>query len=160
MLKGVTAVMPGYAGGETVDPTYEEVCNGTTGHAEVIKIDYDPSIAKLSDILTVFFASHDPTTLNRQGADVGTQYRSIILYSNDAQKKEAEKIIQEINASSKDGGAVVTEVVPLTKFYPAESYHQNYFEQNPDKAYCQIVINPKVTKVQEKFAQLLKDNQI
>lgn len=157
-LKGVLSVAPGYAGGTMANPTYEAICTGTTGHAEVIRIEYDPSVIALRDILTVFFATHDPTTLNRQGNDVGTQYRSTIFYTNDNQKQEAEQMIREIDASSKDGGPVVTEVKPLDIFYPAEEYHKNYFERNPDKAYCQIVINPKVEKVQKEFAQLLKKN--
>ena len=156
MLEGVTKVEPGYSGGQTENPTYEQICTGTTGHAEVIKIDYDPSKIKLEDLFTVFFATHDPTTLNRQGADVGTQYRSAIFYSTPEQKAAAEKFIAELSASSKDGGPIVTEVSPLGKFWPAEDYHTNYFEQHPEQAYCQVVINPKVEKVQAKFAELLK----
>ncbi len=158
-LKGVVSVLPGYANGNASagrTPTYEEVCTGKTGFAEVIKIEYDPSILKLRDILTVFFASHDPTTLNRQGNDVGTQYRSGVFYTNDEQKNETQKIITEIESSSKEGGRVVTEVVPLDAFYPAEEYHRDYFERNPDKAYCQIIINPKLEKIQKEFAALLK----
>lgn len=156
-LKGVESVMPGYAGGSVPTPTYEQVCSGTTGHAEVIKIDYDPSQVKLRDLFTVFFATHDPTTPNRQGNDVGTQYRSIILYTNDTQKTEAEKFIKEIDTSA-TGNPVVTEIVPLEVFYPAEDYHRDYFARNPDRAYCQVVINPKLEKVQKQFAELLKSN--
>jgi len=159
MLKGVISVEPGYAGGTTDDPTYERVCTGTTGHAEVIKIDYDPAKIRMADLLTVFFATHDPTTLNRQGNDAGTEYRSAVFYTTEGQRAETEKIIDEINASNTEGGAVVTEVAPLKKFYPAESYHKDYFAKNPERAYCQIVINPKVEKVQAKFAELLKRNQ-
>ncbi len=155
MMKGVKSVEPGYAGGIDPNPTYDEVCTGTTGHAEVVKIEYDPNVAALRNILTVFFASHDPTTLNRQGNDIGTQYRSVIFYENEGQKKEAEKIISEIDASSPLGGKVVTEVKSLDKFYPAEDYHKDYFERNPDRAYCQLVINPKLEKVQKEFADLL-----
>ncbi len=156
MLKGVQSVEPGYAGGATENPTYEQVCTGTTGHAEVIKIDYDPAQIKVEDLMTVFFATHDPSQLNRQGNDVGTQYRSAIFYTTDAQKTAAEKMIADIDASSTEGGKVVTEVTPLTKFWPAENYHKDYFAQHPEQAYCQIVINPKVEKVQKKFAELLK----
>ena len=150
------AVEPGYAGGTVPNPSYEAVCTGKTGHAEVIKIDYDPSQVKLRDLMTVFFATHDPSTLNRQGADVGTQYRSAIFYTTPEQKAEAETMISEIDASTTEGGKVVTEVTPLDTFYPAEDYHKNYFASHPDQAYCQIVINPKVEKVQKQFAELLK----
>lgn len=159
MLKGVHSVEPGYAGGSTPNPTYEQICTGTTGHAEVIKIDYDPAVIQLSDLLTVFFATHDPSTLNRQGNDVGTQYRSLIFYTTSEQKAESEKCIAELEASSTEGDPIVTEVVPLEKFYPAEEYHKEYFARNPEKGYCQIVINPKVEKVQAKFAALLKNNK-
>ncbi len=176
MLKGVISVEPGYAGGTVPNPTYEQICTGTTGHAEVIKIEYDPTLIAVRDLLTVFFATHDPTTLNRQGADVGTQYRSAIFYTTPEQKEEAEKMIREINTEpgenlesphpdpllSKERGnteQVVTEVTPLDVFYPAEEYHKDYFARNPEKAYCQIVINPKVAKVQAKFAELLKKNE-
>lgn len=156
MLEGVLHVEPGYAGGTTENPTYEQVSTGKTGHAEVIKIDYDPARIKLGDLFTVFFATHDPTTLNRQGADVGTQYRSAIFYSTPEQKEAAEKFIAELSASSTEGGPIVTEVAPLAKFYPAENYHKDYFANHPEQAYCQVVINPKVEKVQAKFAELLK----
>jgi peptide-methionine (S)-S-oxide reductase len=156
MLKGVVSVEPGYAGGQAENPTYEQICTGTTGHAEVIKIEYDPSIIDLRDLFTVFFATHDPTTLNRQGNDVGTQYRSVIFYSTPEQKAAAEKFVAELSASSTEGGPIVTEVSPLEKFYPAEDYHKDYFAKNPERAYCSIVINPKVEKVQAKFAELLK----
>ena len=156
MLKGVESVTSGYAGGTTVNPTYQQVCSGTTGHAEAIQIEYDPELVSYKDLLTIFFASHDATQLNRQGADVGTQYRSIVLYTNTEQKTEAEDFIQELNASSSEGDPIVTEVVPLTVFYPAEDYHQNYYAQNANQGYCQIVIAPKLQKVQEKYAELLK----
>ena len=157
MLKGVIAVEPGYAGGTTVNPTYEQVSSGRTGHAEVIHIEYDPSLVKYETLLTVFFATHDPTTLNRQGNDVGTQYRSIVLYSDEEQKAAAEKMIADINASSREGAPVVTTVEPLGAFYVAEDYHKNYFATHKDEPYCQIVINPKVAKVKKQFAELLKD---
>ncbi|KKT81925.1 MAG: hypothetical protein UW79_C0013G0052 [Candidatus Yanofskybacteria bacterium GW2011_GWA2_44_9] len=138
-LKGVVSVMPGYAGGSTPNPTYESVCGGKTGHAEVIKIEFDPEIISYEDLLTVFFAVHDPTTLNRQGNDVGTQYRSIILYTDEQQKIQAENVVSEL---SKEGDRVVTEIKPLEKFHPAEDYHKDYYAKNPDQAYCRLVINP------------------
>ena len=155
MLKGVVSVMPGYAGGTTPNPTYESVCSGKTGHAEVIKIDYQPSTINLKTLLTVFFATHDPTTPNRQGNDIGTQYRSAIFYTTEAQKTDALAFINEINNSNGAGKPAVTEVKPLTTFFPAENYHQNYFANNPGNPYCEVVINPKLKKVQEKFAKLL-----
>ena len=155
MLKGVISVMPGYAGGTTPNPTYESVCSGKTGDAEVIKIDYQPSAIKLMTLLTVFFATHDPSTLNRQGNDVGTQYRSAIFYTTEAQKTDVLAFINEINNSNSAGKPAVTEVKPLEKFFPAENCHQNYFANNPGNPYCEVVINPKLKKVQEKFAELL-----
>jgi len=156
MLKGVVSVMPGYAGGETLNPTYQSVSSGETGHAEVTKIEYDADLISFSDLLTVFFATHDPTTPNRQGNDVGTQYRSIILFSNEEQKGEAEKFIGELR---EDGEKIVTEVKKLDKFYPAEDYHRNYFENNPNQPYCQLIIEPKIEKLKEKFYDLLKSNE-
>ncbi len=156
MLKGVQSVTSGYAGGHTEHPTYMEVCSGKTGHAEVIKIDYDPAQVSYDTLLTIFFASHDATQLNRQGADVGTQYRSIILYTTEAQKAEAWKFITDLNNSTSEGDPVVTQIEPLTVFYPAEDYHQDYFANNSIQPYCQIVIAPKLQKVQEKYAELLK----
>lgn len=158
MLRGVNQVEPGYAGGQSSHPTYEAVCEGGTGHAEVIKIDYDPSQIAFRDLLTVFFASHDPTTLNRQGNDIGTQYRSIILYTTEGQKTEAEKFIAELNNSHPDGAPITTELKPLVQFFPAEDYHHDYYAQNQRQGYCQIVINPKLEKVQKQFAELLKSN--
>ena len=158
-LKGVISVTPGYSGGSIAYPTYEQVSSGTTGHAEVTRIEYDSTRVSYHDLLTVFFATHDPTTLNRQGNDVGTQYRSAIFYTNDEQKQTAEVFIKELNESDPGGHPVVTEVTPFEVFYEAEEYHRNYFLNNPDKAYCQIVINPKVQKVQKKFAELLKENE-
>ena len=160
MLKGVLKVESGYAGGSTsspqVVPTYEQVSTGTTGHAEVIRVTYDPAIISYEDLLTVFFGSHDPTTQNRQGADVGEQYRSVILYETEEEKAIAEKIAQEIQESLKDGTRVVTQVIPLGKFFPAESYHQNYFKENASAPYCQIVIEPKIEKVKRRFAELVR----
>ena len=157
MLKGVHSVLPGYAGGETKNPTYMQICNGNTGHAEVIKIEYDPELVTFENLLTVFFASHDPSTVNRQGNDVGTQYRSIILFTTEDQKGRALKFISELNASSKEGKPIVTEVVPLDIFYPAENYHHDYYSRNADRPYCEVIINPKLQKVQEKFADLLQN---
>ena len=154
-LKGVVSVMPGYSGGQTTNPTYYSVCGGDTGHAEATKVEYDPTQVKFRDLLTVFFATHDPTTLNCQGNDVGTEYRSAIFYTTPEQKIEAENFIRELDASTTLGDPVVTEVTPLSIFYPAETEHQDYFTKNPDRAYCQIVVAPKVAKVQEKFAELL-----
>ena len=153
MIKGIVSTAPGYAGGDTPNPTYAAVCNGTTGHAEVVRVEFDPAIISFDEILTVFFSSHDPTTLNRQGHDSGTQYRSTILYTSDEQKLAAEKYIADLK---KDGLNVVTTVEPLTTFYEAEDYHHDYFARNPDQAYCTAVINPKLKKVREKLAMLLE----
>jgi peptide-methionine (S)-S-oxide reductase len=156
MLKGVQSVTPGYTGGTVANPTYEQVCSGETGHAEAVLITYDSSLVKFEDLLTVFFGTHDPTTPNRQGADVGTQYRSSIFYSTPEQKEASENFIKELN--SRQGGApIITEVSELKKFYPAEDYHKDYFSNHKFAPYCQVVINPKLEKVQEKFASLLKD---
>jgi peptide-methionine (S)-S-oxide reductase len=160
MMKGVISVEPGYAGGFTENPTYEAVCSGSTGHAEVVKLEYDPSVRPYRDLLTVFFGSHDPTTKNRQGNDVGTQYRSVVFYSTDAQKKEAEQFIRELNNASHDGAPMVTEVVPLDRFWPAENYHKDYFAKNPQNPYCQLIINPKLEKVQKEFAELLSKESV
>lgn len=156
-IKGVQAVTPGYAGGSTSNPTYEEVSTGATGHAEVILIEYDPAVVPFSRLLEVFFASHDPTTLNRQGADVGTQYRSIILCETEAQKEESENAIKELERNKAYQKPIVTEVVMLTKFYPAEEYHKKYYERHPNEGYSQAVIAPKVEKVKEKFRGLLME---
>lgn len=155
MLKGVTKVEPGYAGGDTDAPTYEEVSSGTTGHAEVIRITYDPALVPYEDLLTVFFGSHDPTTLNRQGADVGTQYRSVIFYADETEKVVAEKYIQDLQSSEEDSEPIVTEVVPLVHFFPAEDYHQNYFKNNSKAPYCMLIIEPKLETVRARFAQLV-----
>ncbi len=157
-LRGVISVMPGYAGGHTKAPNYESVLTGTTGHAEVIKVEFDPKQISFRDILTVYFGTHDPTTPNRQGFDVGTQYRSIIMYTTDKQKKEAEVLIKEINNSNSLGAPVVTEVKPLEGFYPAETYHQKYYQNNTDQPYCQVIINPKLQKLKEKFSKLVREN--
>jgi peptide-methionine (S)-S-oxide reductase len=153
-LNGVDHVESGYTGGTIINPTYEQVCEGTTGHAEVIKIWYDPAVITFPELLEVFFKTHDPTTLNRQGADVGTQYRSAIFYSNEEEKKISEEIISDLNASGYYADKIVTTLEPLKEYYPAENYHQNYFnrvgDQNP---YCQMVVKPKL----EKFEKIFKD---
>lgn len=159
MLKGVRSVTPGYAGGEKESATYEKVSEGGTKHAETVEIKFDPEQIKFKDLLTVHFGSHDPTTLNRQGADVGTQYRSVIFYSNPRQKNETEEFIKELNAGSMDGTPIVTEIAPLTNFYEAENYHKDYYDRNKNQGYCQIIINPKLLKVQKNFADLLKTNK-
>jgi peptide-methionine (S)-S-oxide reductase len=155
-LKGVESVVSGYAGGDVPNPSYEQVCGGRTGHAEVVQIAFDPNVISFRDLLDVFFTIHDPTTKDRQGADVGPQYRSIILYHGPEQKAEAECALADLGEKGIWRNPVVTEVVPLEKFYPAESYHQDYFEQNPRQRYCQIVIAPKVAKFRKEFLAKLK----
>jgi len=154
-LRGVLAVMPGYCGGILPNPTYEAVCSGRTGHAEAVRIEFDPAQVSYRDLLTVFFATHDPTTLNRQGNDVGTQYRSAIFYTTEEQKRAAEAFIQELNAAREFPNPVVTELKPLEKFYEAEDYHREYYRRNSYQPYCQIVIAPKLSKLREKFQALL-----
>lgn len=151
MLPGVKSVASGYAGGTTENPTYKDVCGGQTGHAEVIQIEFDPRQISYDRILETFWQAHDPTTLNRQGADTGTQYRSIILYNSEAQKIAAEK--SKAEAQKHLSRAIVTEIVPLKKFYKAEGYHQNYFRSNPDQPYCRAVILPKVEKFEKKLEE-------
>lgn len=155
-LEGVASVTSGYAGGHTSNPTYRRVCSGTTGHAEVVQIEYDPAVISYRDLLEVFFTIHDPTTKNRQGADVGPQYRSIILYHDDAQRAAAEALIQELEAENVFDDSIVTEVEPLETFYPAEEHHQDYYEKNSTQPYCQAVITPKVNKLRRKHADRLK----
>jgi len=155
-LRGVKSVISGYADGELADPSYEQICTGTTGHAEVIQITFDADIISFHTLLDVFFALHDPTTLNRQGADVGTQYRSIILYHSESQFSEAEQFIAALNASGKWPDPVVTELKPLDIFYEAEKYHQNYFQLNPTNRYCQVVISPKLAKLEHEYPSFLK----
>jgi peptide-methionine (S)-S-oxide reductase len=155
-LRGVDRVESGYAGGHVENPSYRAVCTGKTGHAEVVQVDFDPQDITYRDLLDVFFATHDPTTLNRQGHDVGSQYRSAIFYHNDAQRQEAEQVIRELTEQDVFDDPIVTEVVPLTKFYPAEDYHREYYDRNPEQAYCQVVISPKVSKLRQKYAEKLK----
>jgi peptide-methionine (S)-S-oxide reductase len=155
-LKGVERVVSGYAGGQTPNPTYEQVCGGRTGHAEVVQITYDPKVVSYRDLLDVFFTIHDPTTPNRQGADVGPQYRSIILYHNPEQKEDADRAILDQATNGVWDAPIVTEVAPLEVFYPGEEGHQDYFELNPRQRYCQIVIAPKVAKFRKQFLERLK----
>ena len=155
-LNGVEQVISGYSGGAVESPSYREVSTGTTGHAEVVQISFDPEKISYEDILKVFFTIHDPTTLNRQGADVGTQYRSAIYYDNNSQKNAAETVIQELEKNNVWDNPIVTEVAPFQKFYPAEDYHQDYYEQNSDEPYCRIVIEPKVAKLRKYFMDKLK----
>ena len=155
-IKGVAGVESGYAGGRTVNPSYREVCNGDTGHAEVTQIHFDPNIVSYRDLLNVFFAIHDPTSLNRQGADVGTQYRSAIFYHDDEQKRIAEALIKDLNSQKIWDNPIVTDVSALEKFYMAEDYHQEYFARNPYQPYCQAVVAPKVAKFRKHFLEMLK----
>lgn len=155
-LKGVSSVTSGYSGGEVINPSYKEICTGTTGHAEVIEVEYDSDMISFTELLEVFFATHDPTTLNRQGADVGTQYRSVIFYHNEQQRTIAEEIIHQLNNELVFGKKVVTELSPWKNFFSAEVYHQDYFENNPAQGYCQIVIAPKVDKFRKIFKDKLK----
>lgn len=158
-INGVHSVESGYSGGHVANPTYYQVCDGNTGHAEVVQVHFDPSIVSYRDLLNVFFAIHDPTTLNRQGADVGTQYRSAIFYHDEEQKKIAEDLIKELNAMDMWKGTIVTEVTKFDKFYIAEDYHQEYFVHNRFQPYCQAVISPKVSKFRQHFLEMLKKKQ-
>ena len=155
-LKGVDSVESGYMGGRTADPTYEEVCSGETGHAEVTQLTFDPKQVSFKEILEVFFVIHDPTTLNRQGNDVGTQYRSAIFYHSPEQKATAQQVIANLDAAKIYEDPIVTEVVPASKFYMAEDYHQEYFRRNPAQPYCALVVRPKVAKFRKHFLEKLK----
>ncbi|MGW8317018.1 MAG: peptide-methionine (S)-S-oxide reductase MsrA [Bacteroidales bacterium] len=157
-VAGVHSVTSGYSGGHVENPDYKQVSTGLTGHAEVVQIKYDPDIVSFYELLEIFFKTHDPTTLNRQGADVGTQYRSIILYHSEAQKKQAEEIIADLDATGVYDRPIVTQVVPFEKFYKAEDYHQEYFENNPNQGYCRLVIQPKVEKFEKVFKERLKSD--
>jgi peptide-methionine (S)-S-oxide reductase len=158
-LNGVESVTPGYTGGQTDNPTYEEVSTGETGHAEAIQIEFDPQIVSYETLLEVFWQLHDPTTLNQQGADHGTQYRSAIFYHNDKQKELAEKSLEQIARSGMYSDPIVTEIVPFEKFYPAEEEHRNFYENNPNQPYCRVVIDPKITKLFKKFDSLIKEEE-
>jgi len=156
-IKGVTSVTSGYLGGEVPNPTYKDICTGLTGHAEAVEVEFDPAVVPYEKLLEVFFATHDPTTKNRQGADVGTQYRSGIFYHDDEQQRIAAEVIQRLDAAGAFPGKIVTEVTKATTFYPAEDYHQDYFANNPGQGYCRAVVLPKVDKVRKVFKDLLKD---
>ena len=158
-MKGIATATSGYAGGHVANPSYEEVCGKRTGHAEIVQVSYDPTIVSFRDLLRVFFAIHDPTTKDRQGADVGPQYRSIILTHDATQDAIAREVIAELTAARLWGNPIVTEIVPLTQFWPAEPEHHNYFARNPWSGYCQAVVAPKVVKFRKNFADLLKSNQ-
>lgn len=155
-LRGVERVVSGYIGGHLPNPKYEHVCSGRTGHAEVVQITFDPDAISFDDLLDVFFAIHDPTTLNRQGADVGTQYRSAIFPHSPQQEQQARQKIAALDAAGIWPNPIVTTIEPLTEFYPAEAYHQGYYEANPQQGYCQVVINPKLAKLRQKFADRLR----
>lgn len=153
-LRGVSRVVSGYSGGTVLNPTYRQVCDGNTGHAEVVQIEYDPTVIDFRTLLEVFFVTHDPTTLNRQGADVGTQYRSVIFYHDADQERIAQEVIADLTTAGAFSRPIVTEVARLTNYFPAEDYHQNYYANHPEVGYCQMVIAPKLSKFREKFATL------
>ncbi|OGK28206.1 peptide-methionine (S)-S-oxide reductase [Candidatus Roizmanbacteria bacterium RIFCSPHIGHO2_02_FULL_39_9] len=155
-LKGVEKVVSGYAGGKTANPNYYELHENNTGHAECIQITFDPSIISYETLLEIFFLTHNPTTLNKQGYDVGTEYRSVIFYHNEEQEKSAEKIKKKIDDEKIYDNPIVTEIVPYTAFYPAEEFHQDFYKRNQDSPYCEVIINPKLSKFRERFSQLLK----
>ena len=155
-VDGIEKMVSGYTGGKTINPSYSEVCSGATGHAEAVQLTFDPGRISFEQILRIFFNMHDPTTLNRQGSDVGTQYRSAIFYHNEEQKVVAEQVIQKLSSENVWDAPIVTEVVPLNKFYPAEDYHQKYFEENPEQAYCKMVIAPKLAKFRKRYLKKVK----
>lgn len=153
MLKGVESVISGYSGGHKANPTYEEVCTGDTGHAEVVQIAYDPAVISYKQLMEVFLFLHDPTQLNRQGNDIGTQYRSVVFYNSEEQKKETEEALKESEAKQQWNGKYVTQVVPFEKFWPAEAYHQGYYKENPNQPYCSAVVGPKIQKFKKYFGE-------
>ena len=155
-LKGVERAVPGYSGGKTADPTYEAICTGNTGYAEAVQVTFNPAVISFKDLLEIFFSMHDPTTLNRQGADVGTQYRSAIFYHRQEQKEIAEQVIKELEAAKVWDAPIVTEIKPFKHFYPAEEYHRDYFQRNRQQPYCQVTIAPKVSKLRQRYADRLK----
>jgi peptide-methionine (S)-S-oxide reductase len=157
-LKGVEKVDPGYSGGKVSNPTYEQVCTDSTGHAEAIQVTFEPKVISYKDLLKVFFSVHDPTTLNRQGNDVGTQYRSVIFYHDQKQRETAEQVMKEVSEEKIWGKPIVTELVPFATFYPAEEYHKDYFKRNPYQGYCQVVIAPKVAKFRKHYVDMLKES--
>lgn len=156
-LKGVARVVSGYSGGRTKNPTYDDICSGTTGHAEVIQVTYDPQVVSYDDLLEVFWKTHDPTTLNRQGNDVGTQYRSVVFFHDDEQRRLAVYYKERLDAAGAFRAKIVTEISPLAEFYPAENYHQNYFQDNARQPYCSFVIRPKLEKLRQAFAEKLRE---
>lgn len=156
-LRGVRSVTSGYAGGHVEDPTYRQVCGGATGHAEVVRVEFDPAVLSYRRLLEVFFATHDPTTPDRQGADRGPQYRSIILYETEAQRETAESVVAALEDEGVFGAPIVTAIEPLEAFYPAEDYHQEYYRNNPTQGYCRVVIDPKLSKLRAGFADLLEE---
>lgn len=158
-IRGVVVVESGYAGGELVSPTYEQVCTGTTGHAEVVQVTFNPDIVSFKEILEIFFTAHDSTTLNRQGADVGTQYRSVIFYHNKKQKLIAEQLITELDVTKVWDSPIVTQIEPFKQFYKAEEYHSRYFVRHPESGYCRVVIAPKIAKLRKKYREKLKKRQ-
>lgn len=155
-IEGVESVVSGYTGGTTANPTYQQVCSDRTGHAEAVQVTFDPSKISYREVLEIFFSAHDPTTPDRQGADVGTQYRSAVFYHTDEQKAVAEQLIQELDNAHMWKNPIVTRVLPLDRFYPAEDYHHNYFARHPEQGYCQMVISPKVTRLRKQWAKRLK----
>lgn len=156
-IRGVSRVEPGYSGGKLANPTYEQVSTGATGHAEVVQVTFDPDVISFREILEIFFATHDPTTLNRQGVDVGPQYRSVISYHNHGQKAVAEKLIEELSDAGIWDEQIVTQVEPFEAFYKAEDYHKDYFKRNPQQPYCRLVIAPKITKLRQKYREKLRN---
>jgi len=159
-LAGVDQVVSGYTGGSVADPTYDDVCGGATGHAEALQISFDPAVISYRELLDIFFAFHDPTTLNRQGPDVGTQYRSAIFYRDDEQARTARAVIADLEGKRIFGAPIVTEVTPLTVFYPAEAYHQQYFQRHPERMYCQAMIAPKVAKLRKAYSSKLRESAV
>jgi len=159
-LAGVDRVVSGYTGGSVPDPTYDDVCGGATGHAEAVQISFDPSVISYRELLEIFFVFHDPTTLNRQGPDVGSQYRSAIFYRDDEQARTARAVIADLEGRRIFGAPIVTEVTPLTVFYPAEAYHQQYFQRHPERMYCQAMIAPKVAKLRKAYSSKLRESAV
>lgn len=159
-INGVRSVLPGYAGGSVANPSYEAVCTGATGHAETVEITFDPAVVTYRELLLIFFSTHDPTTLNRQGHDVGTQYRSAIFTHDDGQRADAEAVVQAMVAEKVWKRKIVTEIVPYTIFYPAEEYHHNYYQRHPERGYCQLVIAPKMAEFRRKFADRLRPRPV
>jgi peptide-methionine (S)-S-oxide reductase len=155
-IAGILRIESGYAGGSVTNPTYEQVCSGTTGHAEVVRLTFDSSVISYRDILEIFFTIHDPTTLNRQGADAGTQYRSVIFYHDEEQREIAEKVIDELGRAGIYGNPIVTELSPAPEYFPAEAYHQQYYRSHPEQAYCQVVIEPKLAKLRKHYFERLR----